>query len=187
MSSVYKRGNKLWARLKDESGKWSCEATPFRTGQEVEARRYLKRLEARIAAARDVTDAAELAPGTPITVAQYAQKWLKDREPLRHASHKDEVCRIVKHMLPRLGHMELTEVRPRHIREFVLGLRQGDLAPRSIYHVYQSTALLFRTAVVEELIDASPCVVARECCPRRWTRIRRGELRPSTRGRRSSA
>jgi len=67
MSSVYKRGNKLWARLKDESGKWSCEATPFRTGQEVEARRYLKRLEARIAAARDVTDAAELAPGTPIT------------------------------------------------------------------------------------------------------------------------
>ena len=44
MSSVYKRGNKLWARLKDESGKWSCEATPFRTGQEVEARRYLKSL-----------------------------------------------------------------------------------------------------------------------------------------------
>jgi integrase len=167
MASVYKRGNKLWARLKDESGKWSCEATPFRPGQEVEARRYLKRLEARIAAARDVTDAAELTPGTPITVARYAQKWLKDREPLRHASHKDEVCRIVKHMLPRLGHMELTEVRPRHIREFVLGLRQGDLAPRTIYHVYQSMALLFRTAVVEELIDASPCVVARGVLPKK--------------------
>jgi hypothetical protein len=44
MASVYKRGNKLWARLKDESGKWSCEATPFRPGQEVEARRYLKSL-----------------------------------------------------------------------------------------------------------------------------------------------
>jgi hypothetical protein len=73
----------------------------------------------------------------------------------------------VKHMLPRLGHMELTEVRPRHIREFVLGLRQGDLAPRTIYHVYQSTALLFRTAVVEELIDASPCVVARGVLPKK--------------------
>ena len=46
MASVYKRGNKLWARLKDESGKWACEATPFRPGQEVEARRYLRRLEA---------------------------------------------------------------------------------------------------------------------------------------------
>lgn len=167
MSSLYVKGKKLYARFKDESGKWSCEATPFRPGQEIEARRYLKRLETRIVATRETTDAVDLEPGTPITVAQYAKKWLRDREPLRHASHKDEVCRIEKHMLPRLGHMELSDVRPRHIREFVLDLRQGDLAPRTIYHVYQSTALLFRTAVVEELIDASPCVLARGVLPKK--------------------
>ncbi len=39
MSGVYRRGNKLWGRLKDESGKWSCEPTPFRPEQEAEARR----------------------------------------------------------------------------------------------------------------------------------------------------
>jgi integrase len=167
MASVYKRGNKLWARLKDESGKWSCEATPFRPGQEVEARRYVKRLEARISATKEITDSAGLDPGTPITVAQYTERWLKEREALHHASHKDEDCRLRKHMVPRLGHMLLEEVRPRHIRDFVLDLRKGQLAPRSIYHVYQTTALLFRAAIIDELIDATPCVVARGVLPKK--------------------
>jgi hypothetical protein len=121
----------------------------------------LKQLEARLSATRDVTDAAGLEHGTPITVAQYTARWLKEREALHHASHKDEARRLNKHMLPRLGHMMLEEVRPRHIREFVLDLRQGPLAPRTIYHVYQTTALLFRTAVIEELIDATHCMVPR--------------------------
>jgi hypothetical protein len=35
MSSLYVKGKTLYARFKDESGKWSSEATPFRPGQEV--------------------------------------------------------------------------------------------------------------------------------------------------------
>jgi hypothetical protein len=106
-----------------------------------------------------------LEPGTPITVAQYTARWLKERESLHHASHKDEACRLNKHMLPRLGHMLLEDVRPRHIREFVFDLRKGPLAPRTTYHVYQTTALLFRTAIIEELINASPCMVSRGVLP----------------------
>jgi len=167
MSSLYVKGKTLYARFKDEAGKWSSEATPFRQGQEVEARRYLKQLEARIAATRDVTDAAELEPGTPLTVAQYARKWIKDRESLHLASHKDETARLTNHTLPKLGHFQLAEVRPRHIREFVLELKQGDLAPRTIHHIYQVTALLFRTAIAEELLDASPCVLTKGVLPKK--------------------
>jgi integrase len=167
MSSLYVKGKTLYARFKDESGKWSSEATPFHPGQEVEARRYVKQLESRISATRGVTDAAGLEPGTPITVAQYTTRWLKEREALHHVSQKDEACRLNKHMVPRIGHMLLDEVRPRHIREFVLDLRQGPLAPRTIYHVYQTTALLFRTAVIEELIDATPCMVSRGVLPKK--------------------
>jgi hypothetical protein len=54
-----------------------------------------------------------------------AVRWLKDREALHHASHKDEACRLNKHMVRRLGHMVLDEVRPRHIRDFVHDLRKG--------------------------------------------------------------
>lgn len=34
MSSLYVKGKTLYARYKDESGKWTCETTPFRPGQE---------------------------------------------------------------------------------------------------------------------------------------------------------
>jgi integrase len=70
-------------------------------------------------------------------------------------------------MVPRLGHMVLDEVRPRHIRDFVHDLRKGPLAPRTIYHVFQTTALLFRTAIIDELIDATPCIVARGVLPKK--------------------
>ena len=120
-----------------------------------------------IAATREVTDAAGLEPGASIAVAQYAARWLKGREALHLASHKDEAARLKNHVLPKLGHLELTEVRPRHIREFVLGLRQGALAPRTVHHVYQVTALVFRTAIAEELIDATPCVLTKGILPKK--------------------
>jgi len=93
------------------------------------------------------------------------------------------------HILPRIGTMELHEVRPRHLRELVLQLREtGKLAPRTIHHVYHLTATLFRTAVAEELIDATPCVLQRGILPKKvdkgpaWrvtaTRHRTGAYRP---------
>ncbi len=63
--------------------------------------------------------------------------------------------------------MLLDDVKPRHIRDFVFDLRKGPLAPRTIYHVYQTTALLFRAAIIDELIDATPCVVARGVLPKK--------------------
>ena len=50
----------------------------------------------------------------------------------------------------------------------VLQLREaGKLAPRTIHHVYHLTATLFRTAVAEELIDATPCVLQRGVLPKK--------------------
>jgi integrase len=167
MASLYVKGNKLWARFKDEAGKWTGAPTPFAPGQEEQAARYLKRLQARMGATREFAATNHLAPGTRLTVAEYTKSWLAKREALHHASHKDESCRLKKHMLPRLGQMWLDEVRPRHVRDFVLDLRGGPLAPRTIHHVYQTTALLFRTAVVDELIDNTPCVLARGVLPKK--------------------
>jgi integrase len=56
--------------------------------------------------------------------------------------------------------MLLEEVRPRHVRDLVLALRQdGKLAPRTIHHVYHLTAGMFRTAVADEVLEATPCVL----------------------------
>lgn len=168
MGSLYVKGAKLWARYKDETGTWRGAPTPYRPGQEKDARRYLTRLEARTAATAEVATATDAAPGEPISVARYAAKWLKDRESLGLHSHDDDKARLDLHVLPRIGALLIAEVRPRHIRDLVLDLRKaGKLAPRTIHHVYHLTAAMFRTAVADEVIDVAPCVLARGVLPKK--------------------
>jgi hypothetical protein len=42
MGSLYIKGSKLWARYKDEHGVWKGAPTPYRPGDEANARRFLK-------------------------------------------------------------------------------------------------------------------------------------------------
>lgn len=41
----------------------------------------------------------------------------------------------------------------------------GELAPRTIHNVYGDAHAMFRDAVVEELIESSPCVLPRGDLP----------------------
>jgi hypothetical protein len=89
----------------------------------------------------------------PITVADYANRWVEDRKQLGLATASDDLARLRLHVLPTPGGMALEDVRPRQIRDLVLALRKQDvLAPRSIRHVYAVAACMFRTAVADELI-----------------------------------
>jgi integrase len=64
--------------------------------------------------------------------------------------------------------MPIDEVRPRHIRDLVLTMRKdGALAPRSIRNVYGVLATMFRTAVADELILATPCALSRGILPKK--------------------
>ena len=103
-----------------------------------------------------------------MTVAAYVKRWPTDRKRLGLRSVPDDTSRMNLHVLPHIGGMELHEVRPRHLRELVLRLREkGKLAPRTIHHVYHLAATLFRTAVAEELIEATPCVLQRGFLPKK--------------------
>ena len=105
--------------------------------------------------------------GTP-TVKQYAEGWIKDRRALGLRTADDDDTRLKLHALPTIGEMVIDEVRPRHIRDLVLAMRtKGALAPRSIRNVYGVLATMFRTAVADELIVASPCVLARGVLPKK--------------------
>ena len=68
-----------------------------------------------------------------------------------------EESRIRHHVLPRIGSKRLDEIRPRDIRDLVRALRAGgELAPRTIHNVHGDAHAMFRDAMVEELIEASP-------------------------------
>ena len=63
--------------------------------------------------------------------------------------------------------MPLEDVRPRHLRDMVLAMRkEAVMAPRSIRKVYATVVTMFRTAVADELIPFTPCVLAKGILPK---------------------
>jgi integrase len=100
-------------------------------------------------------------------VSQYASQWTAGRVARGVASAANDSSCLRLHALPQLGHLKLTDVRPRHLRDLVRGLRaKGTLAPRSIRHVYGVLHALFQEAVADELIPTNPCVVSPHELPR---------------------
>lgn len=165
MASVYKRGNRLWCSLKDEDGKWISKRTKYVVGQEAQAKRYAQSRQAQI-------DKRRKAGTTEMpTVKTYGEKWVAKREG-RVASWRDERARLRLHVYPTLGSMKLDEVRPRHVRDWVLGLRderdeddEPAFAPRTIRQTFQTLGRVFKSAVIEELVVSTPVLVEKGILP----------------------
>jgi len=156
MGYVYKRGSKLWIGYHDAQGKLQQVSTGLKAGSEREARQVLQRIEARIEAGVELGEAED----GPLTVARYAEHWAKERKAAGVSTALDDAARLRLHVLAHLGKLRLEEVRPKQIRDLIKHLRQNsELAPRSVRHVYAALRLLFRHAVVDELIGQSPCVL----------------------------
>ena len=168
MSSIYLRGKRIWMRYKNASGAWESAKTPYLVGSEDKARRCAREVELGLKAKAEAGEAVGVAPGQPVTVRTYGEKWLKDRLRLGLSSAPDDTSRLRLHAFPVLGDQEMEDVRPRDLRDLVLGMRmEGRLAPRTIRHVYATLASMFRTAVADELIQFTPCALARGVLPKK--------------------
>ena len=98
-----------------------------------------------------------------MTVRRYLNDWTAGRTT---ATRELDRQRITDHAEPLLD-MALGEVRPKHVRELVLGLKKaGALAPRTIRNIYGALHSMFHNATAEELIAATPCVLARGVLPK---------------------
>jgi integrase len=161
VGNVYQRkdSSTLWLWYHDAEGKRHHKATGYAAGQEKQAHALLREIERLIAT-------GETPQEGPVTIKRYAKRWL-DRRRHRVRTVRDEETRLAKHVFPRLGQMPVEQVRPRHIRDLILDLRQdGKLAPRTIRHVYGTLCTLFRSAITDELIDSNPCVLDRGILPK---------------------
>ncbi|MCA9679735.1 MAG: site-specific integrase [Kofleriaceae bacterium] len=174
---VYARGTRLWVRYQDAAGKTQYRSTGLKVGQEREARAMLDEIERQIAAERRPTLA--VAPlAVSMSVAEFAAAWIQGRQHV--AGVKDEDARLKNHVLPLIGAMPIADVRPRHIRDLVLALRAKDklpgngqkkakrekLAPRTVRHVFATLHRMFKSAIVEELIESNPVVVEKNILPK---------------------
>lgn len=148
------RGRRLWWNYRDVDGTRLWEPTRFEVGQEAQAYELLQRVKAQVRAAQRLGVAA----GAPVTVRAFVARWLEGRKDL--PSYKADEGRLRRHALPALGRLPIAEVKPRHLVELVASLRaKGELAPRSIHHVYGLLHVMFRDAQLEELIASNPCIL----------------------------
>ena len=175
MGTIFPRGNRLWLKFKDENGAWRNKSSGYTLGQMPKAKKLLHEVEAKITAAKD----GGYTETGPATVASYAQKWLALRDQDGLSSARDDRTRITKHVLPRIGHMLLDEVRPRHIKRLVkdVGAKPvrlhphkkttGKLAPRTVRNIYGALRTMMADAVGDELIDSNPCQLRPKDLPKK--------------------
>lgn len=152
MSSIYPRGGRLYFRMKVGS-KWKDIRTEFKVGDERAATVMLRQLERQ-------QDAGEaIVPTGPVTVAAYAETWLKVRRNQVTTWKNDETA-LRLHVLDSIGNMRLNEVRPHHLITMVNSWK-STLAPRSIYNDYSTVCALFRDACLDDLLPSSPCILTK--------------------------
>jgi len=161
MSSLYTRGNTLWCRLKDASGKWVSKRTPYNVNERRKAERFAEH-------AQQLLDKQRLDPtAKPLivdTVSAFAlDVWIKEREQADE-DWKNDLGRLKHHVLPVIGDMKLADVRAPQIVELFRNIRfpkdaDKKLAQRTIYNIYAVVSALFRDAQLKGLIEATPCVL----------------------------
>ena len=163
MGYLFRRGRRWWLGFHDEKGKLQQQSTGLDLGRKKEARQVLEKIEARIRAGIELGEAEE----GPVTVRRYERKWTEGRIAQALSSAQDEGTRLRLHAMPALGDLRLEEVRPRHVRDLIRSLRQNHkLAPRTVRHVYGALHVMFRDAVVDELIAVNPCILKRGELPK---------------------
>lgn len=158
MASIYQRGSKLWLRVKATDGTWSSIASGFSVGEERKAEAALR------AAEQQLENEARLGipPGAPLTVRTYSDRWIEQRKRTVRTWKSDE-SRLRLYVLPVIGDLLLADVRARHLADLFRDLRTRDedteVAPKTIHNTYAAVRALFRDAVIDGLVDQSPCVL----------------------------
>lgn len=89
----------------------------------------------------------------------YAEEWLKNCERRRERgdlspTYLKELRRYVnKLFIPHFGHLDMMEIRGKHLKSFYLSLEQGK---KTVFNIMGALHKLFKDALEEEVIQASP-------------------------------
>jgi integrase len=91
-----------------------------------------------------------------ITFAQYAKIWL-DQQTFDPSTREVTERRLRRHIVPHLGTIELSALRPHHIRELDRRLQVAGLFPTFRAVVFANISAILNAAVDDERIAKNPC------------------------------
>jgi integrase len=129
-------------------------------------KREAERGEARLK--HEAATGIELEPGR-LTLAQYLERWLDTMQPnLTPNTHKRYAEVLVNQVIPRLGAIQLSKLRPLHIQQLHTDLRTkgrmdgaGGLSPKTILQIHRILSESMKHAVGLQLITQNPCQLVR--------------------------
>lgn len=93
------------------------------------------------------------------TFAEYAERWLDHRaaEGKARGTMRNYRTAVRSHLVPALGELRLTEIRPATVNDWFYSYGQRISATRA--GVYRTLAGIMKAAVAEEIISRSPCAI----------------------------
>jgi integrase len=170
VASIYaKKGTDvLWARLKDESGKWIGKPTRYKKGDEKNAKRYADAAQKKIDERRSSGSDQQA-----LTVKVWADRWLATRRETHRATlarynetghgtvqyrdHANDESRMAKHVIPHIGSMLIAEVHAKHLVAWIHTLRTTTtLAPHTIRNIYGLASAMLSDAEIAGHIERAP-------------------------------
>jgi integrase len=147
MASIKRRADGKWrARYRDEAGKE--HARHFE--RKADAQRWLDEVTASVVTGQYVDPGAGR-----ITFREYAEHWRKIQN--HRPGTSDHVARsLTRHVYPMLGDRPLATILPSDLKALVK--RMGEtLAPATVSVIYRHVSAIFKAAVNDRRIVASPC------------------------------
>lgn len=92
-----------------------------------------------------------------VTVGEYLERWLNDSQPNLSPRGFERYKGIVKqHLIPALGSMKLTQLRPEQLQKHYTAKQEEGLSPRTVRYHHAVLHVALKTAVQWGLIPRNP-------------------------------
>ena len=171
MASIQKRGDAYSIRVcvgRDVYGKQIWKTTAFTPPAGLTPKKRQKAVEVFAVEFEQKCRNGKLLDGEKITLKDFIERWRSERaEQELQPGTLDKYNDAINHfILPALGHLKLTEIKPHSINKFLVDLtkdgcrhdgKPGGYSKGTIHKISNVLSSILRTATEWEVIERNPC------------------------------
>lgn len=171
MASIRKRGDSYQITVsngRNSVGKQLLETTTFTPDPNMTVKQQQKSLDTFVFEFEQKVKNGKILTGDKLTLKEYSERWLVEyaKTNLTLVSFKN-YCDILKlRILPALGHIKLSSLKPLHLQSYYNNLledgvrldgKPGGYSPATIKKDHVVLSSMLSTAVQWQLIESNPC------------------------------
>lgn len=171
MASIRKRGNSYQITISngyDVSGKKLTETTTYTPDPSLTPKQQQKALETFVFEFEQRVKSGKVLKGEKLTLAAYSEQWINEyaETNLEITTLNHYKLQLKKMILPALGHIKLSSLKPLHLQSFYNNLledgirkdgKPGGYSHNTIKKLHAILSSMLATAVQWQLIESNPC------------------------------